>query len=140
MSRRTRHGIGRRRTGFSLIETLAALFIFGIALVGLIQGIAAALGQWRQAEETTKALMLAENVMEEILYNTELAVGQDGGQYDPPDDRYSWSSTVDTAEIEGLYRITVSVTWGADERQRNVTLTTLKARRDASQWQYAPNA
>jgi general secretion pathway protein I len=115
------------RRGFSLIEVLAALAIFGLSIGGLIQGIAMALAQWSVAEDQTKALMLAENVMEEIIYNADLTPGEEGEPYEPPDDRFAWESVIEETDVPGLVRIEVRVAWTSRGQERDVVLTTLKA-------------
>lgn len=137
-----RNTTGRRGVrGFSLIEVLAALTIFSFAIVALIDGLGMSLRHWRLAEEKTKALMLAENVMEEILYSGDLSPGEDEGQYEEPDDNYSWSSTIDETEVQGLYEVRVEVAWSATgeglESGSGVTLTTLWADRNQSRLQFA---
>jgi type II secretion system protein I len=123
------------RRGFSLIESLAALAIFGLTVVALIQGIASALGAWRVAEEQTKALMFAENVLQEIVYNGNFTAGEEGAQYEAPDDRFAWSSKIEETEFQGLYAITVSVTWDGKnaDSDRSVSLSTLRSERGGSQ-------
>lgn len=118
--------LGRHRPrGFSLIETIAAVAIYSIAIVGLIQGVSSALAHWRLAEDKTRALMLAENVMEEIIYNNDIETTEDGAQFDPPHQRFAWSSVVEETEIDDLVRIDVSVSWSSKSHQRQVALTTL---------------
>lgn len=117
---------------FSLIEILAALAIFGLCIVALIEGISQTLSNWRLAEDKTKALMLAQNVIEEIVYSGELKAGEDGSAYEPPDERFSWSSVIDETEIPGLFSVAVSIAWTADGHERDVTLTTLRMQRNAS--------
>ncbi|MCX7013137.1 MAG: type II secretion system minor pseudopilin GspI [Candidatus Sumerlaeota bacterium] len=129
--------IRKRSRGFSLIEVLAALAIFSMSIVGLIEGLGMAMAQWHSAENKAKALMLAENVMEEINYNSQLTPGQDGAQYDPPDDRFTWASEIEETDTPGLYKITVSITWTAGGQDRDVTLTTLRAEHSQAQLQYA---
>ena len=116
---------------FSLIEVLAALAIFGLCIVALIEGITATLSNWRLAEDKTKALMLAQNVMEEILYNGNLKAGEDGSTYDPPDERFSWSYIIDDTDITNLYSITVAVAWSANGKDNDVTLSMLRMQRTA---------
>ena len=124
-----------QRRGFSLIETLAAVAIFGVTIVALIQGIAMALSTWRVAEDQTKALMLADNVLQEIVYNGNFKPGEDGAQYEAPDDRFAWSSKIDETDFDDLFAITVSVSWNGKSAEdgRAVTLTTLRSERGGSE-------
>ena len=123
------------RMGFSLIETLAAVAIFGVTIVALIQGIAMALSTWRVAEDQTNALMLADNVLQEIVYNGNFTAGEDGAQYEAPDDRFSWASKIAETDFDDLFAITVSVSWNGKnaDSDRAVMLTTLRSERSGSE-------
>ena len=59
-----RVGLNRsRRAGFSLFEVLLALTIFSIAIVAIAEGITIHLRAERLAEETTRAALLAQNIL-----------------------------------------------------------------------------
>ncbi len=124
-----RHVFHTHSIAFSLIEVLAALLIFSLCIVALIQGVSQTLGSWQLAEEKSKALMLAQNVMEEVLYNGNLKPGEDSSTYDPPDDNYSWSTAIDETEIPNLYNVTVSIAWRSSGHDYDVTLTSLRMQR-----------
>lgn len=124
------HGNGRRTGGFSLIEILAAVAIFSLCVVALIEGMTRALADWRLAEEKTHALMLAENVMEEVLYNNALETGEESGQCEAPDDRYGWATVVDETQIPGLFTVSVNIAWHSGGHGRDVTLATMRMRRE----------
>jgi len=118
-----------RDSAFSLIEILAALAIFGLCIVALIEGISQTLANWRLAEEKTQALMLCENRMQEILADPVLEVGDENESFEAPDERYSWSSVVDATEIPSLYSVSVSVIWLSSGKEQDVFLTTLRLQR-----------
>lgn len=114
------------QSGFSLIEILAALAIFGLCIVGLIEGITQTLASWRLAEEKTAALMLCENLIEEIKASETIEAGEDGATFEPPHDGYTWSSVIDVTEIPNLYTVGATVTWLSSGHEESVSLHTLK--------------
>ena len=52
----------RHNAAFSLVEVLCAIFILGVGLVGLTQGITTALSSNKEAELQTAAALIAEGL------------------------------------------------------------------------------
>ncbi len=124
-----RVSVGHACRAFSLIETLSALAIFGLCIVALIEGISLTLSNWRLSEEKTLALMLCENAIEDLMLDEVIEEGEDGSQFDPPNERFSWSSVVDATEIPNLYTVTMTVNWLSSGNEHNVSLTTMRMQR-----------
>jgi len=120
LRKRSRRGGG----GFSLIETLVAVSIFAIAIVAVIEGLAASSRAQIWVERENRAVMLAQNILEEIEYAGDLEVGTDQGRFEDEDSDYSWSSEVVETPDEGLYQVTVVVSWNEGEAEREFQLTT----------------
>jgi type II secretion system protein I len=111
------------RTGFSLIETLTAVVIFSVAIVALIEGIARNSRVQAWLESQSRAMMIAQNIMEELEYAGQMVVGTDGGQF-PEDPRFTWTSEVLETEYETLFEVRVTVLWMEGEAQRDYQLMT----------------
>jgi len=120
-----------RPRAFSLLETLVAVTIFSVAIVAIIEGIAASTRTQAWIESQSRATMLAQNVMEEIEYVGELLVGSDSGQFADEDSRYNWSSEVLESDQEGLYEVHVVVSWTEGEAQRDFQLVTYFRKTDS---------
>jgi len=114
----------RNRRGFSLLETLVAVAIFSVAIVAIIEGIAANSRAQAWIESESHAAVLAQNVMEEIEYVRDLRVGSDGGDFEGDDSRYSWTSEILDGETAGLYEVRVTVNWSEGEAARDFQLVT----------------
>jgi prepilin-type N-terminal cleavage/methylation domain-containing protein len=122
---------GHRAAGFSLLETLCALTILAIALVGLFQAHSAGLRATAAADDYAKARILAHSILASALAGPGIlpapAVGQQGA--------FSWSISVAEAR-EGwaaissdkwrLHHIRVAVEW---PHSRTVELRGLKLAR-----------
>ena len=118
---------GRQRGGgFSLIEVLAALVIFSVAIVALVESFGASTAIQADLIEHSRALMLAENVLEEIRAANRFETGRRGGPFDGIDAGFEWESQISATDMEGLYRVSVRVVW----RDRGeAELTSLMAER-----------
>lgn len=110
--------------GFSLIEVLAAVAIFSIAIVALIEGLAASTRSQAWVEGQSRAIMLAENIMEEIGYMGGLKEGTDGGAFEEEDRGYQWTSEIVESQFEGLFQVQVTIAWAEGNTQRDYQLVT----------------
>ncbi|MCX8036845.1 MAG: type II secretion system minor pseudopilin GspI [Candidatus Sumerlaeia bacterium] len=110
-------------SAFSLLETLVAVAIFSIAVVALIEAIAGNTRNQAWMESQSRGLMLAQNIIEEIEYVGDLRVGSDSGEF-PEDPRFSWSSDIQSTDLDGLFEVRVTVSWTEGQAQRDISLTT----------------
>jgi len=129
----------RHRRGVSLIEILVAVFIFLVAVIGIIPVISSTLTGSREANQRAIAAALAQEKLEE-LRNSEydsIASGQDvNDQGDPVGlDEYgneggiyyrSWE-VEDGAPMVGAKTVTVTVTW-TEHRVNTYEMSTIIAR------------
>jgi general secretion pathway protein I len=118
------------RGAFSLLETLVAVTIFSVAIVAIIETIAANSRAQAWIESESHAVVLAQNIMEEMEYAGGLRTGTDGGDFEGDDSRYSWSSEVLETEPQGLFEVHVSVNWTEGEAQRDFQLVTYMRQTD----------
>ena len=122
--------------GFTLLEILVSFAIIGITLTLVMQLFSGSLRSGALSRSYGQAVLLADRTMNEILEDDE-APGENGfsenGQFN---DGYSWEVVVSpyeeyTPEEESfplqLYRIEVTVHWGTGERERHITLSTIKS-------------
>ena len=122
---------GHRAAGFSLLETLCALTILAIALVGLFQAHSAGLRAATAADDYAKARILAHSILASALAGPGIlpapAAGQEGA--------FRWSVRVGEARDAWaaissdkwrLHHIRVAVEW---PRDRKVELRGLKLAR-----------
>lgn len=101
-----------RSSAFSLFEVLLGLTIFSVALVGTMQAITIQIRAEQQAEDVTRATILAQNVLEEVRQAGEFEdEDSDSGDFDGPDAAFKWTYRMEETEVQDLYRVTVTVSW-----------------------------
>ena len=123
--------------GFSLIETLVALAIVGMALAAIAQVFGTGLLGHRVSEAAATALTLAESQIA-TASAAPLAPRQSEGNFaenfhwrltvalfDDPQKKLAGLSTEPAATLR-LYRISVAVDWRDGWRQRQLALSTLR--------------
>jgi prepilin-type N-terminal cleavage/methylation domain-containing protein len=129
--------------GFSLIETLVALLIAGLAMAATAEVFGNGLLGHQASEDAATALSIAEGQIAVAAASDPMTPRQSEGMFGG---RYHWLLTVtpyddpqkDTAAAGftqpatatglRLYRIAVAVDWRAGWRQRQVALATLRLR------------
>jgi prepilin-type N-terminal cleavage/methylation domain-containing protein len=99
----------KRQAGFSLVEVMCAILILGIGVVGLTQGITAALGSSKDAEVQSAAALLAAGQIETLRADGYLIAGETEGEGDGALSGYTWVQNVVETQPEGLYEVTVTV-------------------------------
>jgi prepilin-type N-terminal cleavage/methylation domain-containing protein len=99
----------RSNAGFSLLEVMVAVLILGIALVGLTQGISAALSSGKESELQTTAALFAAGKIENLRTDTGLKDEQTEGTCGDALPLYQWKQSVTPTRIEGLHEVVVVV-------------------------------
>ena len=97
----------RRHAGFSLVELMGAILILGIGLVGLTQGITAALRSSKESDIQTAAALLAAAQIETNRADGIIFDGTTEGEAD--EGPYRWRQTVSSTETDGLHEVEVVV-------------------------------
>jgi prepilin-type N-terminal cleavage/methylation domain-containing protein len=115
--------------GFTLLEVLVALLIFGLAFGVLAQIFQTGLRQSATAEQMATATMLARSQLARIGADWPLEIGEfeeDAG------DGFRLRTTIEPAGLETTddeliaLLVEVTVAWGPIEHEREVALTTLR--------------
>ncbi len=98
-----------RNAGFSLIEVMCAILILGIGLVGLTQGMTAALSSSKEAEVQTCAALIAAGQIEALRAEPFIDTGETEGDCGEGLSLYRWKQTVTSTRIDGLYDVEVVI-------------------------------
>lgn len=115
--------------GFTLLEVLVALIIFGIAFGVLAQIVQSGLRQSDTAAATTTAVLLARSQLARVGADVPLQTGTLEGE---TAEGFRWRTGILPAEIEPredelvLYLVEVIVAWGPLEREQAISLTSLR--------------
>lgn len=119
------HNSAGRRSGFTLIEVLVALIIFTVAIFSIMQGLTETLAIESSLGERQRALMFAENIMEEIKYSGEFEEGEEEGEFDGDAAGFKWATNIVETDTLGLMEVTVTVKWPERAQEKEVVLSTL---------------
>ena len=121
--------------GFTLLEVLIAVMIFGISVTVILQQFSVALRSGSKTQEIVKAVIHAKEKLEELKTKKEFSESTESGSFE---DGFEWETRVipysygeDNDEFfENLKYETFSletiITWQVAERQRHTRLSTLK--------------
>ncbi len=116
------------RHGFTLVEVMVAVFLFGVVATGMATLMAVLIQNNTFSQDMTEATTLAENKME-VFKNTAYSKLTAGWNYDMPKTGFwrIWQIQNDTPEA-GLKQVTVMVIW-FDRKYifHHVSLLTLKS-------------
>jgi len=99
----------RPDAGFSLVEVMCALLILAVAIVGLTQGVTAALSATKESEVQTEAALLAAGQIEILRAEDFLVDGVTEGDGGEGLALYHWKQTVAKGDIDGLHTVEVVV-------------------------------
>jgi type IV pilus modification protein PilV len=99
----------RSAAGFSLVEVLCAILILGVGLIGLTQGVTAALRSNKECELQSAAALLAAAQLETLRAEGFLANGVTEGAGGEGLSLYQWKQTVTDAGLNGLHEVLVEI-------------------------------
>lgn len=114
-----------RASGFSLVEVLAALTIFSIAVIAFLQGMAESVSIQAGLISIQRASMLAENILEEIEYTRTIEAGRQSGEFEGADAAYQWETNITETDIDALMEVVVTIAWNDGRGIRDYRLATL---------------
>jgi general secretion pathway protein I len=120
---------GRKHAGFSLVEMLVALVIFSVGVMATIEVLGLCLRSTGTSRDYTRAVFLAQELMERTLAEGVLTTGEESDQFGPEFPGAAWTRKIEESETAGLYELQVVVRWQDRGAERTFELTTLTAER-----------
>jgi prepilin-type N-terminal cleavage/methylation domain-containing protein len=135
MRTRQRRGVpaaGQR--GFTLLEVMVAALVMGIAVAGVLSGLAGAARNASRLTDYDRATLVAKQKMDELLVDRDAPRdGPIGGTFDPMvtgNTRMGWSARVTPFEAPpgrgpaawGVDRVELEIWWMQGETRRAFTL------------------
>ena len=122
-----------RRSGFTLLEVLVATLIMGIAVSGILSGMAGASRNAARLTDIDRATLLAKQKMDELLIDRAAPRNQDfGAEFDPAltgGVRSGWRARVTPFEATpgangswDLDRVQLEIWWMSGQTRRSYVL------------------
>ncbi|WP_020675245.1 type IV pilus modification PilV family protein [Geopsychrobacter electrodiphilus] len=112
-----------KNQGFTLLEVMIALAIVGIALVVMLGLAQRSVLVNSRLQQMTRATLLAKQKMAEIEHGLNLGSDQTKGIFAEPNQGFSWRRINTPTPIIGIVQVDLSVLWGKEEENDQVTLT-----------------
>lgn len=115
-----------RSGGFTLLEVMIALAIVAIALVSLLGLANRSIAVQERLQRMTRATLLAQEKMTEIELASEaktLVFEPDEGVFAEPFSDFRWQLEFTDTPIPVVTQVTLTVAWGAEERNEAVDLS-----------------
>ncbi|MBP8985881.1 MAG: prepilin-type N-terminal cleavage/methylation domain-containing protein [Syntrophobacterales bacterium] len=115
--------------GFTILEVLVAIFIFVVALLGLVSVTTSVIHGNAYSKQVTTATNLAQDLMEDLKRkgydHSDVSAGTHNDPGDPLSGIYTrtWS-VVDNNPVTNIKTLTVTVAWSWRGAARNVQLVT----------------
>jgi general secretion pathway protein I len=100
---------GVRSGGFSLVEVICALFILGVCVAGVTEGVTLALRSSKESELQTSAALLASSRIESIRADGFFTDGEEKGDFGDEFPAFSYRQTISETSLEGLHEVTVAI-------------------------------
>jgi general secretion pathway protein I len=119
--------------GFSLLETLAAMFLLALCFGALMQAAGASMALSSRAADYTQASLWASGLLDRQYVTEFPSIGTQEGRFD---DVYRWKMVVSEPPSESavrttvpvrLYRIELTVEWNAGGKAASAHFSTLRA-------------
>ena len=132
---RITHYASRFGRGFTLVELVVAFLILVIGVTAILELVSQSALNARYAKDKTTATVLAQQKLEELLAQTDLAPGEIEGDFGDAYPQFRWraqisevgGSTVSTEGETSMLHIVVIVEWQDRGQIRSVQLETLQA-------------
>gem|GEM_PF-3648083 len=101
-----------------MLETLVALAILAIGVIGVLQAFSSSMRATKEAELYSTASNLAAQVASQLDREDTVTAGDMSGTFeDAP--AFTWDANIEAADSNGLMRTTITVTWGTDASPRH---------------------
>ncbi|MFA0742077.1 MAG: hypothetical protein DFNUSKGM_002197 [Candidatus Fervidibacter sacchari] len=132
---RITHYASRFGRGFTLVELVVAFLILVIGVTAILELVSQSALNARYAKDKTTATVLAQQKLEELLAQPDLAPGETEGDFGDAYPQFRWraqisevgGSTVSTEGETSMLHIVVIVEWQDRGQIRSVQLETLQA-------------
>lgn len=113
------------RSGFTLVEVLAALVLLAVLVPVVSQALGLSSRAAAISERSAIATELAQNKLEELVVSQSLATSQQSGDFGKENPGYRWELIQNTWAVYGMTELTIKVYFDVQGTTRDISLTTL---------------
>jgi Tfp pilus assembly protein PilV len=117
--------IENARRGYLLLETIVAMTIASVGMIGVITAMRASVAAGGHAAGVTTATMLAEQKMAEVRTVPGSTAGSQEGDFGTDYPGFAWRTILKTVDKVSFYSAVVEVSWLEAGIRRSVTLRSL---------------
>jgi len=115
-----------RRAGFSLVELIAALSIFSVGVLAVLEVTGSCLRSTSASSSYTHAVQLARQALEETVAEGALFVSTETGDFGAEYPRHTWLREIEETDRTDVLKLRVTVMWSERGREKKYALTTLQ--------------
>ena len=115
--------------GFSLVEMIAAMAVFSVGVLATMEVFSMNLRATAASRNYSRAVLLAQGLMEETLAQGDPIAGEESGESAPVFPDATWTCEISDTETGGLYEVRVNVAWPERGKEQSFELITLAAER-----------
>jgi type II secretory pathway pseudopilin PulG len=118
----------RHSRAFTVTEALAAGMILAISALIVGPSVSGALVGLEDARDLQRAAQLLDETLTRIDLIGPDRVAREGpltGQFEPPDDRFTWQTEIEPTVPGNLYKVTVRVSWTGPRGPHSAAVQTL---------------
>ncbi|MBL7070054.1 MAG: prepilin-type N-terminal cleavage/methylation domain-containing protein [Candidatus Omnitrophica bacterium] len=114
--------------GFSLLELIITIAILSIGIVSILQTISFSGQVWHKAQDSTRAVFLAQDIMQKADFDELRGMIIEGVQ-EGKTKGLNWKSYIRPLAESELYQMDLEVAWGQPPIEDQINITTyLRAR------------
>jgi len=110
----------------TLLEALVAAGILAGGLLAVMQAVEISIRAQHRSEVQATAAWLAEQKMEEIRKEPQVAAGEDSGDFEESFPDFRWEARIAETDFEGLDEVMIVVTYEVGGREQEYVLTALQ--------------
>lgn len=119
----------RRNKGSLLLEALLATVILSVSIVFIIRSMATSAQATAYTVNYTRAVMLLDNKLFEVLRDAKQKSIVDSGSFDSPDANFAYRIDAELVKAEGtknLEKIDATVSWKLGNKRQQLPLSTYR--------------
>lgn len=109
--------------GFTLVELMAAIVIFSVGILLVIECLERSAAAARSSETYTRAGLLLQEKLAEVQCETPIKTGKEEGKFEE-EETVSWESEITETSTTNLFEAKVTIKWQGEEGAKEISAIT----------------